>query len=99
MVGDMLAYCIETKTFAVGVGDGDGVGETEGVGVGDATCCGGTVVVLCVQPPMPTTAATAIESAATATRRVCRAGALIDGFPITNCSSRPPTAVLWPSRS
>lgn len=30
----MLAYAIETKTFAVGVGDGVGVGDPLGVGDG-----------------------------------------------------------------
>jgi len=37
IVGCILAYAIDTKTFAVGVGDGVGVGEPLGRGEGFPT--------------------------------------------------------------
>ena len=87
IVGDMLAYAIETKTFAVGVGDGVGVGDPLAVGVGEATG-EGTAELLFEQPPVPTIAAAAAAATTSVMARSGRRGSDIKRFPFTNCSAR-----------
>jgi len=85
----MLAYSIETNTFAVGVGDGVAVGEPLGVGVGVWTTPG-TVDVLCEQPPMPTIEAAIVAQAIRVMARSGRPESDIEGFPFTSpCARRP----------
>jgi hypothetical protein len=69
MVGDMLAYAIDTKTFAVGVGDGDPVGDGLAPGDGEIVGPGLVTAALCEQPPVPTIAAATTANAASTAMR------------------------------
>lgn len=86
----MLAYAIDTKTFAVGAGDGVGVGDGVPIGEGDPFG-GGTVDVLpCEQPPVPTIAAAAVAHAISVRTRSRGLESDIDGIPFTKSSGRRP---------
>jgi hypothetical protein len=96
IVGCMLAYAIETKTFAVGVGDGVGVGEPLGSGDGLPT---GDTEELWEHPPVPTTDAAKIAQATSAIERSGRAESDIETNPFTRSCLRSARAARALSRS
>src|SRR5579864_6775659 len=84
MVGDMLAYAMETNTFAVGVGDGMPVGELVGDAVAEGDGLGTAIVpVACVQPPVAAIASAAAAQAANATIRSVGKESGIEGNPFS----------------